>query len=46
MPRHFKCPFGDGWSYVTTIMRSHDGVCTQSRLWRKRKTKELRWERL
>jgi hypothetical protein len=39
-------PFGPGWVYVTVVMRSIDGVCTQSQLWRNRKTGEQRWHKL
>ena len=37
-----KCPFGEGWVYVSVQMRGG----SQHRLWRNKKTKELKWETL
>jgi hypothetical protein len=31
------------WSYVTVVMRSHEGICTESQLWRHKKTGYLIW---
>ena len=41
-----KCPFEGEWSYVTVVIESIGGVQTQKRLWKNKKTKELRWEKL
>lgn len=46
MKKKFQCPFGSDWIYVTVVMPCIDGVQTQKRLWRKKKTGELRWEKL